>query len=215
MRKIQAFIFDLDGVITDTSELHYRAWQRIADENGISFSRQENENLRGVSRHESLHLMLKGRVISEETAQTWMERKNSYYIELIHSLSPQDVLPGVHELLKELRTAKILSAIASSSKNASLVIDLLALKPYFQAIVDGRMVTKSKPAPDLFLRAAKEMGCNPLQCVVIEDATAGIEAGQAAGMMTIGLGPEDRVGQANLVLPDLREAHLSKLLASF
>ena len=213
MRKISAFIFDLDGVITDTSEFHYLAWQRLADEEGIPFSREDNEKLRGVSRRESLQLMLKGRVISEETAQAWMERKNNYYIDLVKSLDPEGILPGVMPLLKDLRQAGIAAAIASSSKNASLVIERLALKPFFDAIVDGLMVTRSKPAPDLFLRAAQELGKSPDECVVVEDAGAGVEAGKAAGMLTLGLGPHERVGAADLVLPDLNHAKLTEILA--
>ena len=212
MRKISAFIFDLDGVITDTSEFHYLAWQRLADEEGIPFSREDNENLRGVSRRESLQLMLKGRVISEETAQAWMERKNNYYIDLVKTLDPEGILPGVKPLLNDLRQAGIAAAIASSSKNAALVIERLGLKPFFDAIVDGLMVTRSKPAPDLFLRAAKELSKSPDECVVVEDASAGIEAGKAAGMLTIGLGPFERVGAADLVLPDLSHARLSEIL---
>jgi beta-phosphoglucomutase len=152
MRKIAAFIFDLDGVITDTSEFHYQAWQRLADEEGIRFSLEDNEKLRGVSRFESLQILLNGRIISEETAQAWMERKNSYYIELVHSLTPQDVFPGVHNLLNELKIAGIRTAIASSSKNTGLVLDWLVLKPYFQVVVDGLMVSKSKLATNLFLQ---------------------------------------------------------------
>lgn len=212
MRKITAFIFDLDGVITDTSEFHYQAWQRLADEEGIPFSRAENEKLRGVSRRESLNLMLKGRVISEETAQAWMERKNRYYIDLVKTLDPSGVLPGVKTLLTDLKAAGLLAAIASSSKNAPLVIEKLALGSYFDAIVDGLMVTKSKPAPDLFLRAAQELASPAAECVVVEDAAAGIDAGKAAGMLTIGLGPQERIGHADLPLPDLSQAHLSDLL---
>lgn len=213
MRKISAFIFDLDGVITDTSEFHYRAWQRLANEEGIPFSREDNEKLRGVSRRESLQLMLKGRVISEETAQAWMERKNNYYIDLVKTLNPDGVLPGVMPLLNDLKQAGIAAAIASSSKNAALVIERLALKPFFDAIVDGLTVTRSKPAPDLFLRAAQELSKSPDECVVVEDAGAGVEAGKAAGMLTIGLGPFERVGVADLVLPDLSHARLSEILA--
>lgn len=214
MKKISAFIFDLDGVITDTSEFHYQAWQRLADEEGIPFSRQENEKLRGVSRRESLQILLKGRVIPEETALAWMERKNNYYIELVKTLTPKDVLPGVLNLLREIRSAGLKSAIASSSKNAPMVIEKLALQPYFDAIIDGVKVSKSKPAPDLFLQAAFELHASPAESVIFEDATAGIEAGKAAGMCTVGLGPQERVGQADIVLPDLKNTHLNDLLTA-
>lgn len=212
MHIIKAFIFDLDGVLTDTSEFHYQAWQRLADEENIPFSREENEKLRGVSRMESLEIMLKGQVISEETARQWTDRKNRYYVELVQTLTPEDVLPGVHDLLRSLKQHEILAAIASASKNTPLVVSKLALESYFQAIVDGSMVTKSKPAPDLFLYAAQKLHIAPPECVVVEDATAGIEAGQAAGMLTIGIGPLTRVGRADLVLPDLSNTTLGEIL---
>lgn len=212
MKKIQAFIFDLDGVITDTSELHYQSWSRLANEIGMPFSREDNEKLRGVSRRESLQILLKGRTICENEAAVLTERKNAYYLERVESLTPEDVLPGVPDLLEELKVAEIKTAIASSSKNANAVISKLLVRPYFQVIVDGLMVTKSKPAPDLFLRAAEELNVPAENCVVVEDAAAGIQAGKAAGMRTIGLGPMERVGAADEVLPDLSQARLADLL---
>lgn len=213
MKKLHAFIFDLDGVITDTSEFHYQAWQRLADEEGIPFSREENEKLRGVSRRESLEIMLKGRVISEETAQVWMERKNNYYLDLVQTITPKDVLPGVSALLAEIKAASFKAAIASSSKNAPLVISKLELQPYFDAVVDGLKVTKSKPAPDLFLQAAIELASSPEESVIFEDAAAGIDAGKAAGMSTVGLGPVERVGHADLVFTSLQDVHLKDITA--
>ena len=212
MRKIKAFIFDLDGVITDTSEFHYQAWQRLANEEGIPFSREENEKLRGVGRPESLAIMLKGRVISEATAQAWMDRKNNYYVELVHTVTPKNILPGVIGLLNEIKAAGILTALASASKNAPLVIEKLSLQPYFQVVVDGLTVTRSKPAPDLFLKAAELLDVAPDTCVVVEDATSGVEAGLAAGMLTLGLGPLERVGMADLALPDLSHTSLKEIL---
>lgn len=212
MEKITAFIFDLDGVITDTSEFHYQAWQHLADDEGIPFSRAENENLRGVSRRESLVSMLKGRIVSEEILLSWMERKNQYYLDLINTLTPANVLPGVLNLLDELKNDGIKSAIASASKNAPMVIEKLSLKSYFDIIVDGSSISKSKPAPDLFLVAAAQLKKAPEQCVVFEDATAGIEAAESAGMSTVGLGPIERVGFADIVLPDLQNIHLADIL---
>ena len=209
--RIQAFIFDLDGVITDTSEFHYLGWKRLADEEGIPFTRADNENLRGVSRRESLKRMLNGRVISEEQAEAWMARKNRYYVDFIDKLTPANILPGARELLGELKAARIQTAIASSSKNATLVVDRLQIAALIDALVDGSMVSQSKPAPDLFLEAARRLGAEPARCVVVEDAEAGVEAGNAAGMLTLGLGPQERVGAATLTLPDLNGADLAAL----
>jgi len=213
MGNIRAFIFDLDGVITDTSEFHFQAWRRLAREEGLPFTRQDNEALRGVARRESLNLILKGRQIPDATAEAWMERKNSYYVELVKGMSPGDLLPGAGELLAELRRAGLKIAIASSSKNTPLVLDRLRIGPALDAVVDGSMVARSKPAPDLFLKAAGLLGLPPAQCVVVEDAAAGVEAGRAAGMLTLGLGPAERVGTADLVLPDLSDARLADILA--
>jgi beta-phosphoglucomutase len=210
---IKAFLFDLDGVITDTSEFHFRAWKHLADDEGIPFNRQDNEALRGVGRRESLTVLLKGRQISEETIQDWMERKNRYYVELIHEMTTADLLPGAVELLGELRAAGFKAAIASASKNAPFVLDRLQLWPLVDAVLDGNSVERSKPAPDLFLAAAKKLGIPPAECAVVEDAAAGVDAAIAAGMRTIGLGPPERVGHANLVLPNLADAHLADILA--
>ena len=169
---LRAFIFDLDGVLTDSAEYHYRAWKRLADEHGIPFSRMDNEALRGVSRRESLTLLLKGRSISEETAQEWMERKNNYYIEFIQQMTPADLLPGAYQLLKEIRQAGFKIAIASASKNAGDVIDRIRLRGAIDLLCDGYSVTETKPSPELFLYAAQKLGFPPSECVVVEDAAA-------------------------------------------
>ena len=212
---IKAFLFDLDGVLTDTSEFHYQAWQRLADEEGLPFNRQDNEALRGVGRRESLAILLKGKPISEETAQAWMERKNRYYVEQVQKMSPRDLLPGALELLEQLRRAGIKIAIASASKNAPQVIELLKLAPYIDALVDGSAVSRSKPAPDLFLAAAAKLGVRPDECVVVEDAAAGIQAALAGGMHSLGIGPAERVGAAELVLPDLARARADEILSFY
>ncbi len=210
--RIRGFIFDLDGVLTDTAEYHYRGWKRLADEEGIPFTREDNEALRGVSRRESLMRMLKGRTYPEEKLQEMMERKNRYYVESIKSISPRDLLPGAQELLEELRAAGIKIAIGSASKNARDVLQRLGIANLIDAVADGYSVTKQKPAPDLFLFAAKELGLPPDECVVVEDAKAGIEAAQAGGFRTIGLGPPSRVGKADIVLPSLEGVKLDRLL---
>lgn len=210
---IRAFLFDLDGVLTDTSEFHYLGWKRLADELGVPFDRHDNEALRGVSRRESLLLLLKGHPASEEQLAEWMERKNRYYVDYIHQMTPGDMLPGALELLKELRQAGYLTAIVSSSKNTPVVLERLQIGELVDAVVDGNAPAASKPAPDLFLLAAEKLGLPPHQCVVVEDAAAGIDAGKAAGMLTIGLGPRERVGHADRVFPSLAGVRLAHLIS--
>jgi kojibiose phosphorylase len=211
--NIQGVIFDLDGVLTETAEYHYRGWQRLADEEGIPFDRQANEAMRGLSRRDSLLQMLGDRSRTEEQLQEMMERKNRYYLEFIKDVSPADLLPGAVELLDELRSAGIKVAIGSASKNAQEVIQRLGIGDRVDTISDGYSVTRSKPAPDLFLHAANQLGLAPEHCVVVEDAASGVEAALAAGMWAVGLGPVERVGAAHVVLPSLAGVHWSDLLA--
>ncbi|MBW4613232.1 MAG: beta-phosphoglucomutase [Desmonostoc vinosum HA7617-LM4] len=201
--NIKGFIFDLDGVLTDTAEYHYLGWQRLADEEGIPFNRQDNEALRGVSRRASLMRIVGSRPYSEAQIAEMMERKNSYYVEYIQNMTLQDLLPGAIALLDELRQAGIKIAIGSASKNARTVIEKLGIADKVDAIADGYSVQQPKPAPDLFLYAAKLLELEPQECVVVEDAAAGVEAALAAGMWAIGIGPAERVGAAHIVLPNL------------
>ncbi len=210
---IRAFIFDLDGVITDTAEFHYRSWKRLADEQGIPFTRQDNEALRGVSRRESLLRLLKGRVIDEPTMQVWMARKNDYYIAYLDEITSADVLPGVHDLLEEAHAAGIRTAIASASRNARPVLEKLKIIDRFDAIGDGHSVVNTKPAPDLFLWTAGRLNVAPPQAVVFEDAEAGIAAALAGGFWSVGIGTAD-VERAHLRLPDLSAAHAAEVIAT-
>jgi beta-phosphoglucomutase len=209
---IHAFIFDLDGVLTDTSEFHYLGWQRLADEEGLSFSREINESLRGIPRRASLMMILKGRTYSEEKIQEMMERKNNYYLELVRGITPKDLLPGARELLEEIHAVEMRSALGSASKNAREVIQRLGIESLLDAVADGSSVEHQKPAPDLFLHAAELLGLSPAECVVVEDAAAGIEAGRAGGFYTLGLGPRERVGDANIVFESLEGAKLDAIL---
>lgn len=213
--SIQAVIFDLDGVLTDTAEYHYQGWKQLADEEGIPFDREANDAMRGLARRDSLlHLLsLANRQVPEEQMREMMERKNRYYLELIETISPQDLLPGVREFLEELRAAGMKIAIGSASKNARQVVQQLGIGDCVDAIADGYSVVNPKPAPDLFLHAAEQVGIAPRQCVVFEDAASGIQAALAAGMLAIGLGPIDRFPNATLVLPDLNGVHWNPLLA--
>ena len=212
---IRAFIFDLDGVITDTAEYHFRGWKRLADEEGLPFTREDNEHLRGIARRESLMLILKDRMYLEEKIQEMMERKNGYYLEFIKEISPRDLLPGARELLEEIRAAGLKNALGSASKNASEVIERLGIRSLFDAISDGHSVERQKPAPDLFLHAAQQLDLSPAECVVVEDAAAGIEAARAGGFWSVGLGPTERVGKADGIFPSLSGVHLSDLLKVF
>jgi kojibiose phosphorylase len=209
---IRALLLDLDGVITDTAEYHYLGWKRLADEEGIPFSREDNEALRGVSRRESLNRLLKGRSIDEQTAQAWMERKNNYYRESLHQITPDALLPGVMDLLAAAKEADIKLAVVSASRNAPDVVERLGIAPHFDAIITGAHVGRAKPAPDHFLLAARELGLSPAECIGIEDAEAGVDAILAAGMVAVGLGPVERVGAATLVLPSLTGVTLDQIL---
>jgi len=202
MPRIEAFIFDLDGVITDTAEYHYRAWKQLADEEGYPFTREDNEQLRGVSRRESLNRLLKGAPISEETAQAYMERKNTYYQSYLQLITPADVLPNVSEFLRAARLAGLKLGVASASRNAVGVLQRLELTDMFDAIGDGYSVVNIKPAPDLFLWVAGRLNVNPLHAVVFEDAEAGIDAALKGGFWTVGIGAEHNVHRAHLKAPN-------------
>jgi beta-phosphoglucomutase len=209
---VQGFIFDLDGVLTDTAEYHYRGWKRLAGELGIPFTREDNEGLRGIPRRESLLLILKDREFPEEQILDMMQRKNGYYLEFIRAITPRDLLPGARELLQEIRLAGLKSALGSASKNAPEVIERLGIADLLDAVSHGGSVDRQKPAPDLFLHAADQLGLSPSACVVLEDAAAGIEAARLGGFRSIGLGPRERLRQADLVFPSLDGVHLSDLL---
>jgi beta-phosphoglucomutase len=211
---IRAFIFDLDGVITDTAEYHFRAWKRLADDEGLPFTRADNEALRGVSRRDSLLLILKGHPYPEDRLEDMMARKNAYYRESLHAITPRDLLPGARELLEEIRAAGLKTALGSASRNAGEVIDRLGIRALFDAVTDGYSVPRQKPAPDLFLHAAWQLGIQPRRCAVVEDAAAGIEAARVGGFRTVGLGPVERVGAADVVLPDLAGTCLGDILAA-
>ena len=199
---IKAFIFDLDGVITDTANYHYLAWKKLADEIHVPFDREKNEQLRGVSRRQSLLFLLDGKPVDESQLSEWMEKKNNFYCEYLKNVAPSDLLPGVLGVLKTLKDKRIKIAIASASKNAKDVLNRLGIEEYLDTVCDGYSVDNPKPAPDLFLYAAQQLEEEPTTCVVVEDAAAGIKAGISAGMPTVGIGPIARVGDADKVLVD-------------
>jgi len=209
--QLKAFIFDLDGVLTDTANFHYQAWKQLADEMGAEFNWEINHQLRGVSRRQSMEIIFKDHDLSEEEIQAGMARKNGYYQSLIMRMSPSDVLPGAMQLLKELREKDIKVGLGSASKNARTVLDAIGLTPLMDVIGDGYSVERGKPEPDLFLYVAHELGVKPENCVVFEDAEAGIEAANRAGMYAVGIGEEERLPGADVVYPSLEGLTLEKI----
>lgn len=185
--RVKAILFDLDGVIVTTDDCHYRAWKRMADEEGIYFDREINERLRGVSRMASLAIVLERakKAYGEEEKEELAARKNRYYVELICELTPEAILPGVMENLIALKEAGIRIAIGSSSKNTPIILKQIGLDMIFDAVSDGNNISRSKPDPEVFLKAADMLGVAYEECLVVEDADAGIEAGKAAGMKTL------------------------------
>lgn len=196
-----AFIFDLDGVIVDTARYHFLAWRKLAKELGIGLSEHDNERLKGVGRIESLNIILEmgGLIISDLEKQKLAQKKNTWFVEYIHAMKKEEIFPGAKDLFEELRSHNKKVALASSSKNARTVLKKLEIENEFEAIVDGNMIINSKPDPEIFLKAAELLNVKPAECVVIEDAKAGVEAAKKAGMKCIGIGNPQQLAKADLV----------------
>lgn len=212
---IHGVIFDLDGVLVSTDELHFRAWQQMADQEGIPFDRQINERLRGVSRMESLEIILERseREYTPQERAALAERKNATYRRLLQTLTPADLLPGALETVAELRRRGIKTAVASSSRNTPAIMARLGLEGRFDAVADGSDITRSKPAPEVFLLAAERLGLPPADCLVVEDALAGIEGARRAGMAVFGIGSPDKLPGVTHLAPDLAHVTVEELLA--
>lgn len=215
MKMFKGVLFDLDGVITDTAEYHYQAWKKLGEEIGISIDRSFNEQLKGVSREDSLSLMLRyGNKENDFTAEEFAElaqRKNDYYLEMIQAITPKDFYPGILELLADLKTAKIKIALASASKNGPFLLQKMNLTSYFDAIADPEKIAHGKPAPDIFLLAAKEVGLTTKECLGIEDARAGIQAIVASGAQPVGVGQKKDLGENIPIVSDTTELTLAYL----
>ena len=189
---IQGVIFDLDGVITDTAYLHFLAWKALGDSLGVEITLELNEGLKGLGRQETLTLILKEAGLydqyTETERQALADRKNRTYVASLESLGPQDLLPGIGDCLRDLKKQGIKIGLASSSQNAGLIIKKLGLESYFEAMVDPRSLSRGKPDPEIYLKAAAALGLSPAKCAGVEDARAGLEAIRAAGMTAIALG---------------------------
>ncbi|MCR9228064.1 MAG: beta-phosphoglucomutase [Flavobacteriaceae bacterium] len=214
---IKGFIFDLDGVITDTAELHFDAWKKLSDEMDWEFDRELNERLRGISRMDSIHVIMdhNGVSLDEPTVVELATKKNDIYVESLDKMTPDDYLPGARELLTHLRSEGFSVALGSASKNAHKVLKQLNAVHFFDVIGDGNSVSKSKPAPDIFLYASKKLGLRPENCIVFEDAEKGIDAAKAGKFHSVGIGPEQRVGHADIRFETMKEATLFEVKSHF
>lgn len=203
----KGFIFDLDGVIVDTAKYHYLAWKKLANQLGFDFTEEQNEMFKGVSRKRCLEILLEIGDIkaTQEQFDTWMVEKNVDYLQYIDKMDASEILPDVKKVLEFLVANKQPIALGSASKNAQPILEKVGLLPYFDSIVDGNNVTKAKPDPEVFLIAAKQLGVTPENCVVFEDAVAGIEAANNANMISIGIGDENVLNEADYNFKDFTE----------
>ncbi|HCW05125.1 MAG TPA: beta-phosphoglucomutase [Clostridium sp.] len=208
--KIKGCIFDLDGVIVDTAKYHYIAWKRLASEMGFDFTEKDNERLKGVSRTRSLEILLElgNKTVSEEEKLALAEKKNTWYVDYISKMDKSEILPGVEDFLKTLKENNIKIALGSASKNSMIILNNLGLTNYFDAIIDGNKVSKAKPDPEVFTLGAKEMGLSADQCVVFEDAQAGIEAAKAGKMKVIAVGSAENLTGYDKIIDGFQGASL-------
>jgi len=212
MNNIKACVFDLDGVIVDTAVYHYKAWKRLANSLGFDFTEHQNEQLKGVSRVRSLQLILGwgGVIKTEEEQEALATQKNTWYMEMVNQMKPEEILPGAKEFVETCRKAGIKIALGSASKNSMTILNKTGITNLFDAVIDGNKVSKAKPDPEVFLQGARELGVEPGECVVFEDAIAGVEAAKAGGMKVVGIG-QPGVLDADLVISGLDKMTLDKL----
>ena len=214
---MKGFIFDLDGVIVDTAKYHYFAWKHLADQLGIPFTEEDNERFKGVSRKRCLEILLEmgGMEVSRKQFDAWLQEKNEDYLRYIGQMDSSEILPDVPRVLDYLKGKNIPMALGSASKNAKAILEKVELTSYFGTIVDGTEVAKAKPDPEVFLIAADRLGISPAHCVVLEDALAGIEAANTAGMYSIGIGDPKILFEADRVFRDftqIEEDYLEELV---
>ncbi len=212
--QFKSALFDLDGVIVDTAIYHFQAWRRLANELGFDFTEHQNEQLKGISRMESLDLILKwgNKTLSDSEKMEWAARKNNWYLELITHMTPKEILPGVKDFLNELKEEGIKIALGSASRNSKMILNKIELFHYFDAIIDGNNITKGKPDPQVFLLGANATSSLPSECVVFEDAQAGIQAAKAGGMFAVGIGDKKVLKEADFVVSSFLDFNLASLL---
>jgi len=215
--SIKACIFDMDGVIVDSAKYHFIAWQELAAEIGVSFTEEDNEQLKGLSRVDSLERILKmGDLhLDNDTKLALMEKKNQSYLKYIESMDESEILPGVARFIEELEAAGIKIALGSSSKNATVILERINLLSKFGAVIDGNKVTFSKPDPEVFLRGAEALQVEAHDCVVFEDATAGVKAAIDGGFKCVGIGDDQVLNQADFVIPGFENFSLKNLIERF
>jgi beta-phosphoglucomutase len=203
--SLKAVLFDLDGVIVDTAKYHYIAWKQLADKLGIYFDEEINERLKGVSRMASLEIILErsSKTYTEEEKEALATEKNDQYVSMVKRITPAEILPGVTDFLQELKDAGIKSAVCSASKSAGMIIDLLDLNDFFDAVLGGADVSRPKPDPEIFTLARDKFGLTSDECLVVEDAYAGIEAAKNAGMKALGIGDKTILTNAVVVYRDM------------
>ena len=213
---IKGFLFDLDGVIVDTAVFHFQAWRRLAQKLGGDFTEEQNEQLKGVSRVDSLKKIIEwtGATVSDEEFQTLMVEKNEWYLELVQGLGPQDALPGALGFLQTAYDQGIKIALGSASKNAPMILEKLGITQLFTAIIDGNNVVNGKPHPEVFLKGAQALGLEPSECVVFEDSIAGVQAAKTGGMSSVGIGDAETL-QADIHFTALGDTTPEALVAHF
>jgi beta-phosphoglucomutase len=213
---IRAVILDLDGVIVSTDEQHYRAWKRLADDEGIPFDRETNHRLRGVARMDCVEIILEKapRRYTDAQKRDLADRKNGYYRDMLAGLSAEAILPGAMAVMDELKRRGVKAAVASSSRNTPYILERVGLADYFDAKADGNDITRSKPHPEVFLIAARRLGVPPAECLVVEDAKAGVEAAVRGGMKALGVGDAADDDRAHLTAPDLASVTVDEMLAA-
>jgi beta-phosphoglucomutase len=211
---VKACIFDLDGVIVDTAKYHFLAWKRLSDEMGINFTEKDNERLKGVSRMASLEIILEigGINLTMEEKEKLAAQKNTWYVEYISRMNPDEILPGALEFIHSLKKEGIKIGLGSASKNTPMILDRVGITNIFDAVADGNSVHKAKPDPEVFLKASSMLGKKPADCVVFEDAVAGVEAARNAGMKCIGIGDKEVLKGAQIVVKGLYEMTINKLI---
>jgi beta-phosphoglucomutase len=208
-------LFDLDGVLVDTAVYHYQAWKALANSLGFDFTEEQNEHLKGVNRMRSLDMILDwGKVSKTDDEKAELAKgKNEQYVSMISKMTEAEVLPGTLPLLEQLKAAGIKIALGSASKNSGLILERTNLAHLFDAIVDGNHVTASKPDPEVFLKGADALGLEPANCLVFEDAQAGVQAAINGGMKVVGIGQQNNLEGANVVIKDLSEINVQEIIA--